>query len=162
MKSKKLQIKLPKLPKEKKSPIYRAYLLGKMLIFKLPISYLSYLNQKIKFQVSSVSLGKCRVSSITPINTGFGKIGKIFWQKQFKYFFLMFCFFLFSCKNSYHLSRLDRQDLAKYPSHILIISGKKHIVKARNLEITDSLQVDFQNDLATEYQEEMNDLRDND
>ena len=78
MKTQKHQNNLPKLPKNEKTPIYRNYMLGKMKIFKLPTSYLSYLKRKFQFQVSSVSSGKIQVSTQTPMNKGFGKIGKIF------------------------------------------------------------------------------------
>ena len=78
MKTQKLQNKLPNLPKENKRPIYRNSLLGKMINSKLPKSYLSYLNRKNSFQVSSVSTGKIKVSTQTSMNKGFGKIGKIF------------------------------------------------------------------------------------
>ena len=78
MKLQLLQNKLPKLPKERKSPIYNINILGKIIISKLPKSYLSYLKRKIQFQVSSVSSGKIQVSTQTSMNKGFGKIGKIF------------------------------------------------------------------------------------
>jgi hypothetical protein len=78
MKLQLLQNKLPNLPKNDKAPIYRNSLLGKIKIFKLPKSYLSYLKRKIQFQVSSVSSGKIQVSTQTSMNKGFGKIGKIF------------------------------------------------------------------------------------
>ncbi len=93
MKLRLLQNKLPKLPKLFKSPIHNIYMLGKIINSKLPKSYLSYLNRKNSFQVSSVSTGKIKVSTQTPINKGFGKIGKIF------YIFLTLQI-LFSCQNS--------------------------------------------------------------
>ena len=73
-----LQNKLPKLPKERKSPIYNINILGKIIISKLPKSYLSYLNRKNSFKVGLVSTGKNEVSTQTSMNKGFGKIGKIF------------------------------------------------------------------------------------
>ena len=78
MKLQLLQNKLPKLPKERISPIYNIFMLGKIIISKLPKSYLSYLNRKNSFKVGLVSKGKYEVSSRMPINKGFGKIGKIF------------------------------------------------------------------------------------
>ena len=78
MKLQLLQNKLPNLPKNDKAPIYRNFLIGKIINFKLPKSYLSYLKRKIQFQVTSVSSGKIQVSTQTPMNKGFGKIGKIF------------------------------------------------------------------------------------
>lgn len=78
MKTQKPKNKLPNLPKNDKAPIYRNSLLGKMKIFKLPTSYLTYLKRKLQFQVTSVSSGKIQVSTQTPMNKGFGKIGKIF------------------------------------------------------------------------------------
>ena len=78
MKLQLLQNKLPKLPKERKSPIYNINILGKIKNFKLPNSYLSYLNRKNSFKVGLVSTGKNEVSTQTSMNKGFGKIGKIF------------------------------------------------------------------------------------
>lgn len=78
MKLQLLQNKLPKLPKERKSPIYNINILGKIIISKLPKSYLSYLNRKNSFKVGLVSTGKNEVSTQTSMNKGFGKIGKIF------------------------------------------------------------------------------------
>ena len=148
MKLQLLQNKLPNLPKNDKAPIYRNSLLGKIKIFKLPKSYLSYLKRKIQFQVTSVSSGKIQVSTLAPINKGFGKLGKVF--KMFLIFY-----FLFSCKNYYVLSENDRKDLKIYPESFLVANGKKHIVIARRLEITDSIRKAQQRDLAQEYQEEM-------
>ena len=75
MKLQLLQNKLPKLPKERKSPIYNINILGKIIISKLPKSYLSYLNRKNSFKVGLVSTGKNEVSTQTSMNKGFGKIG---------------------------------------------------------------------------------------
>lgn len=148
MKLQLLQNKLPKLPKERKSPIYNINILGKIIISKLPKSYLSYLNRKNSFKVGLVSTGKNEVSTLATINKGFGKLGKVF--KMFLIFY-----FLFSCKNYYVLSENDRKDLKIYPESFLIANGKKHIVIARRLEITDSIRKAQQRDLAQEYQEEM-------
>ena len=95
-----------------------------------------------------VSTGKNEVSTLATINKGFGKLGKVF--KMFLIFY-----FLFSCKNYYVLSENDRKDLKIYPESFLIANGKKHIVIARRLEITDSIRKAQQRDLAQEYQEEM-------
>ena len=148
MKSQNNKIILPKLPNTYKKLIINKLYLGKLIIFKLPISYLSYLKYKIMFQVTSVSSGKIQVSTLAPINKGFGKLGKVF--KMFLIFY-----FLFSCKNYYVLSENDRKDLKIYPESFLVANGKKHIVIARRLEITDSIRKAQQRDLAQEYQEEM-------
>ena len=106
MKLQLLQNKLPKLPKERKSPIYNINILGKIIISKLPKSYLSYLNRKNSFKVGLVSTGKNEVSTIMPINKGFGKIGKIF------YIFLTLQI-LFSCQNSEDLESVQVQNVEK-------------------------------------------------
>ena len=149
MKLQLLQNKLPNLPKNDKAPIYRNSLLGKMKIFKLPTSYLSYLKRKLQFQVSSVSSGKIQVSAQTSMNKGFGKIGKIF-------LLLLTLQISVSCYTAqYTLTDNDRKDLKTYPESFLVANGKKHIVIARRLEITDSIRKAQQRDLAQEYQEEM-------
>ena len=149
MKLQLLQNKLPNLPKNDKAPIYRNFLIGKIINFKLPKSYLSYLNRKNSFQVSLVSTGKIRVSTQTPINKGFGKIGKIF-------LLLLTLQISVSCYTAqYTLTDNDRKDLKTYPESFLVANGKKHIVIARRLEITDSIRKAQQRDLAQEYQEEM-------
>lgn len=149
MKLQLLQNKLPNLPKNDKAPIYRNSLLGKIKIFKLPKSYLSYLKRKIQFQVTSVSSGKIQVSTQTSMNKGFGKIGKIF-------LLLLTLQISVSCYTAqYTLTDNDRKDLKTYPESFLIANGKKHIVIARRLEITDSIRKAQQRDLAQEYQEEM-------
>lgn len=54
--------------------------LGNMTHFILPNTYLSYL-----FHLGrSVSSGKWQVSTPMPMNKGFGKLGNIFYKKQFK------------------------------------------------------------------------------
>lgn len=115
MKLQLLQNKLPKLPKLLKSPIHSNYMLGKIINFKLPKSYLSYLNRKNNFQVGLVSIGKIRVSSQPQMNKGFGKIGKIF------YIFLTLQI-LFSCQNSTDLETnetVEKEKLSKSQSKIL-------------------------------------------
>lgn len=72
-----------------------------------------------------------------------------------KTLFLFLTFLFLSCKPSYQLTQQDRVLLRKYPEVILLQSGKKHIVHARKLEISDSLHNAFQTDLAQEYQEAM-------
>ena len=158
MKLQLLQNKLPNLPKLLKSLIHSIYMLGKIIISKLPKSYLSYLNRKNSFKVRLVSTGKYKVSTQMPINRGFGKIGKIF------YFFLTLQV-LFSiitltiitgCQPIYQLSKQDRSDLKKYPHSFLSANNKKHILKARRIEITDSLRRVQELDISQENIEEIN------
>ena len=149
MKTQKQQNKLTNLPKNDKAPIYRNSLLGKMKIFKLPTSYLSYLKRKLQFQVSSVSSGKIQVSAQTSMNKGFGKIGKIF-------LLLLTLQISVSCYTAqYTLTDNDRKDLKTYPVAFLIANGKKNIVTARRLEITDSLRQLHERDISHENTEEM-------
>lgn len=149
MKLQLLKNKLPKLPKLLQSPIHNIYMLGKIINSKLPKSYLSYLNRKNSFQVSSVSTGKIRVSTQTPINKGFGKIGKIF-------LLLLTLQISVSCYTAqYTLTDNDRKDLKTYPVAFLIANGKKNIVTARRLEITDSLRQLHERDISHENTEEM-------
>lgn len=54
--------------------------LGRLKNIKLPISYLSYLFRLGRL----VSSGNKQVSTPMPMNKGFGKLGNIFYKKQFK------------------------------------------------------------------------------
>lgn len=106
MKLQLFQIKLPKLPKVEKAPINQLYIIGKILNFKLPKSYLSYLDKNFTFLVSWVSKGKYKVGTQTPINKGFGKLGKVF------------CTFLtlqilFSCQNSEEIEPISVQKVTQ-------------------------------------------------
>ncbi|MDO4764102.1 MAG: hypothetical protein Q4A00_06940 [Flavobacteriaceae bacterium] len=125
--------------------------LGKFIISILPNTYLSYLNSSGRL----VGCGNISVSSQMPFIKGFGNLGNIFGLKLFRYIFLFVSFIsLFSCQNIYQLSQQDREDYKKYPEHILINSGKLEVVRARRIEITDSIRRDMQEDLAQEYLEE--------
>lgn len=80
LKNQNKQKKLPKLPKKNKSLIIRCLKLGRFNNIKLPISYLSYLFRLGRL----VSSGKMQVSTPMPMNRAFGRLGKIFREKQFK------------------------------------------------------------------------------
>ena len=102
-----------------------------------------------------VGCGNLSVSSKIPVNKGFGNLGNIFGLKLFRYIFLFVSLTsIFSCQNIYQLSEQDRKNYKKYPEHILINSGKLNLVRARRIEITDSLRNEMQEDLAKEYLEE--------
>lgn len=129
--------------------------LGNFITFILPNTYLSYLNLLGRW----VGCGNLSVSTKTPINTIFGNLGRFFCKKLFRNIFLSIPFtFLLSCQNSYQLSKQDRLDYNTYPEHILIRSGKLELVKARRIEIIDSLQQDLKEDLAKEFLEEQANL----
>ena len=68
---------------------------------------------------------------------------------------------LIGCQSHYQLTKQDREDLKKYPEGYLAAYGKKEAVKARRLEITDSLRKVHQLDLSQEYLEEQSQRSDN-
>lgn len=78
-------VKLPILPNAYNHHNFRIFRIGKIKKLNLPSSYLSYL----KYLGRLVSSGKNKVSPITSINKGFGKIGKVFRKKQFKQKFIL-------------------------------------------------------------------------
>lgn len=61
---------------------------------------------------------------------------------------------LSSCSPIHTLTQEDRKLLKKYPDIILFQTGKSHLIKARNIEITDSIRKAQELDLAQEYLEE--------
>ena len=68
---------------------------------------------------------------------------------------------LVGCQSQYQLTKQDREDLKKYPHAYLAAYGKKEAVKARRLEITDSLRKVQQLDLSQEYLEEQSQRSEN-
>ena len=60
------------------------------------------------------------------------------------------------CQPIYQLSKQDRSDLKKYPKSFLSANNKKHILKARRIEITDSLRRVQELDISQENIEEIN------
>ncbi len=65
-----------------------------------------------------------------------------------------------SCQPIYELTNQDRKDLKTYPKSFLLANNKKKIIKARKIEITDSLRQSEESDLSLEIQEEINTGRD--
>ena len=68
---------------------------------------------------------------------------------------------LVGCQSQYQLTKQDREDLKKYPHAYLSAYGKKEAVKARRLEITDSIRIAHEKDLSQEYLEEQSQRSDN-
>ncbi|AFR36381.1 hypothetical protein [Riemerella anatipestifer] len=56
--------------------------------------------------------------------------------------------------NHYQLTQEDRALLKKYPETYLSHNGYSHLVRARRLEIADSIQKAHQQDLSQEFKEE--------
>ncbi len=70
-------------------------------------------------------------------------------------FLLLAIFTLISCQPVYELTDKDRKDLETYPENFLIKNGKKNIVKARKIEITDSIRKVHELDISQENNEDM-------
>lgn len=70
-------------------------------------------------------------------------------------FLLLAIFTLISCQPVYELTNKDRKDLETYPERFLVANGKKHIVKARKIEITDSIRKVQELDISKENNEDM-------
>ena len=64
------------------------------------------------------------------------------------------------CQSQYQLTKQDREDLKKYPESYLAAYGNKKAIKARKLEITDSLRKANELDISKEYLEEYSNNQD--
>ena len=64
------------------------------------------------------------------------------------------------CQSQYQITKQDREDFKKYPEAYLAAYGKKEAVKARRLEITDSLRKAHEMDVSKEYLEEYSNNKD--
>ena len=64
------------------------------------------------------------------------------------------------CQSQYQITKQDREDFKKYPEAYLAAYGNKKAIKARRLEITDSLRKAHEMDVSKEYLEEYSNNQD--
>ena len=64
------------------------------------------------------------------------------------------------CQSQYQITKQDREDFKKYPESYLAAYGNKKAIKARKLEITDSLRKANELDISKEYLEEYSNNQD--
>ena len=64
------------------------------------------------------------------------------------------------CQSQYQITKQDREDFKKYPESYLAAYGNKKAIKARKLEITDSLRKAHEMDVSKEYLEEYSNNQD--
>lgn len=119
----------------------------KISYLKVTLSYLFFLGR-------SVSLGNTQVRAKSLIYRGFGRLGNVFFKKEFHYFFV--AVFLYSCSPIYQITEEDRKNYKKYPEVLLIENGHYKAVKAIRIEKTDSIRKDFEEDIIQEIQQEIN------
>lgn len=65
------------------------------------------------------------------------------------------------CQPQYQITKQDRANFKKYPESYLAAYGNKKALKARKLEITDSLRKANELDISKEYLEEQSYQNDN-
>ena len=64
------------------------------------------------------------------------------------------------CQPQYQITKQDRENFKKYPESYLAAYGNKKAIKARKLEITDSLRKANELDISKEYLEEYSNNQD--
>ena len=67
---------------------------------------------------------------------------------------------IIGCQSQYQITKQDREDFKKYPESYLAAYGNKKAIKARKLEITDSLRKANELDISKEYLEEYSNNQD--
>lgn len=132
------------------SYLFPIFLLGRLLLFILPNTYLSYLFSLGRL----VSLGNFSVSNQMPMYRHFGNLGNIFQQKLFRKFLLPTSAFLllYSCSPIYPITQEEIRELDKYPLHIHRAMGiPSYKTEAYRLYKIDSIRQEQEEDLRQEY-----------